>query len=222
MPVTPQDRPIEALREETVDRLIMNYGHGKLSREAFERRLDDALDAKSHDRLLELVEDLDLDVDKQYAEQKRAELGLDPASAAPAPIEDVEHLINVFGGSNRSGAWDVPAEIRMLNVFGGAELDFAHARFSKKATRVRMICVFGGAHFFVRQDMRIVSKVLSVFGGVSNRAPSSPDPSAPTLYITGLAFFGGADIRVKKTARERLQEFAQHFRSMFGSARPPT
>jgi hypothetical protein len=44
MPVTPNDRPIETLREETIDQLIMNYGHGKLSREAFERRLDEALD----------------------------------------------------------------------------------------------------------------------------------------------------------------------------------
>jgi len=48
MPVTPHDRPIDALREQTVDQLIMNYGHGKLSREAFERRLDEALDSKSH------------------------------------------------------------------------------------------------------------------------------------------------------------------------------
>jgi len=45
MSVAPQDRPIDALREETVDQLIMNYGHGKLSRAAFERRLDEALDA---------------------------------------------------------------------------------------------------------------------------------------------------------------------------------
>ena len=31
MPIRPEDRPIDALREQTVDRLIMNYGHGHLS-----------------------------------------------------------------------------------------------------------------------------------------------------------------------------------------------
>ena len=46
MPVPPQDRPLTAVREETIDRLIVNYGHGKLSLEAFERRLDEALDAR--------------------------------------------------------------------------------------------------------------------------------------------------------------------------------
>ena len=84
MPVTPHDRPIDALREETVDQLIMNYGHGKLSREAFERRLDEALDTKSHERLLELTKDLDLKTDRQYAAQKKAELGIrvEPAAAS--------------------------------------------------------------------------------------------------------------------------------------------
>ena len=56
MPVVPQDRPINALREETIDQLIVNYGHGKLSLAAFERRLDEALDTQSHDRLLELTQ----------------------------------------------------------------------------------------------------------------------------------------------------------------------
>ena len=55
MPVAPQDRPLASLREETIDRLIVNYGHGKLSLEAFERRLDQALDAQTHDRLLALT-----------------------------------------------------------------------------------------------------------------------------------------------------------------------
>ncbi len=86
MPVTPHDRPIDALREETVDQLIMNYGHGKLSREAFERRLDEALDTKTHERLLELTKDLDLKIDRQYASQKKAELGIrvEPAAAPRA------------------------------------------------------------------------------------------------------------------------------------------
>jgi hypothetical protein len=33
--------------------------------------------------------------------------------------------------------------------------------------------------------------------------------------------FGGVDIRVKKTPKERLQEFADHLRTMFSTAPPP-
>src|SRR5215207_8773919 len=104
MPVTPNDRPIDALREETVDQLIMNYGHGKLSREAFERRLDEALDTKSHERLLALTQDLDLKADWEYTAQKKAELGIRVDPSPTTGPDDYEHIINVFAGNNRRGA----------------------------------------------------------------------------------------------------------------------
>jgi hypothetical protein len=220
MPVTAQDRPIEALREEIVDQLIMNYGHGKLSREAFERRLDAALDAKDHDKLLELVRDLDLKTDRQYAERKKAELGIHVEPSRTHDNEKPEHMINVFGGTRRSGAWDVPAEIKLVNVFGGTDLDFSDARFAAKTTRITMFCLFGGANFYVREGMRTVSKAVCIFGGINNRAPSTTDPNAPTLIIEGLALFGGADIRIKKTPRQRLQEFASALRTMFDAGAP--
>src|SRR6185503_7612878 len=104
--------------------LIMNYGHGKLSREAFERRLDEALDTKSHDKLLELTRDLDLKADRQYTAQKKAELGIRVEPAAVSSADDTEHVVNIFAGNSRKGAWHVPRTIRIFNVFGGTELDF--------------------------------------------------------------------------------------------------
>jgi hypothetical protein len=219
MPVTPQDRPLDSLREETVDQLIMNYGHGRLSREAFERRLDAALDAKSHDELLELSRDLDLKTDTEYAAKKKAELGI---RVEPDAVDagDVEHMINIFSGTHRRGAWDVPPEIRMINVFGGSDLDFSNARFAAKTTRITMFCMFGGASFYVREGIRTVSKAICIFGGIDNRAPSPTDSDAPTIVIEGLALFGGAHIRVKKTAKQRLREFASTLRAMFDPEPP--
>jgi hypothetical protein len=221
MPVVAHDRPIDALREEAVDRLIMNYGHGKLSREAFERRLDEALDTKSHDKLLELTADLDLAADKQYASRKKAELDIRLDDSAAAQVDDVWHMVNIFGGSTRRGAWDVPREIRMLNLFGGAELDFTDARFSAQTTRITMFCMFGGASFYVREGMRTVTKTFAIFGGIDDRAPSSPDRNAPTLIIQGVALFGGAEIKIKKTAKQRLHEFASTLKTMFNATEPP-
>ncbi|HVY67193.1 MAG TPA: DUF1707 domain-containing protein [Gammaproteobacteria bacterium] len=218
MPVTPQDRPIEALREQTVDQLIMNYGHGHLSREAFERRLDQALDAESTEQLVELTRDLDLKADTDYTAQKKAELGIRVEPTATA--DEVEHMINVFGGTTRRGAWDVPGEIKLINVFGGSELDFSNARFTARTTRIMMFCMFGGASFRVHEGMRVKSKAICIFGGVDNRAGSPSDPDAPTLIIEGIALFGGADIRIKKTPKQRFQEFANTLRSMFDPEPP--
>jgi hypothetical protein len=220
MPVTPQDRPIDALREETVDRLIMNYGHGKLSREAFERRLDEALDTKSHERLLELTEDLDLKTDRQYTAQKKPELGIKVDTSAGSRIDEADTIINVFAGNNRRGAWDVPRSIRMINVFGGSELDFTDARFTSDTTYITVFCLFGGVNIRVRDGMRTISKALCIFGGVDNRGGTTTDPNAPLLVIEGLAMFGGVDIRVKKTPKQRLHEFADQLRTMFDPEPP--
>jgi hypothetical protein len=219
MPVNPSDRPIEVLRDETVDQLIMNYGHGKLSREAFERRLDEALDAKTHDKLLELTQDLDLKTDRQYTAQKKAELGIHLEPAPPADADDTEHVINVFAGSDRKGAWHVPRVIRVINVFGGADLDFSEARFTSETTYMTVFCLFGGVDIRLREGMRTLSKAVAIFGGVDNRAPSTTDPNAPLLVIEGFVLFGGVDIRVRKTPKERLREFADQLRALFETER---
>jgi hypothetical protein len=219
MPVTPQDRPLDALREETVDQLIMNYGHGHLSREAFERRLDEALDTKSHERLLELTRDLDLKADRAYTQQKKAELGIQVDTSAAARLDETEHMINILGGNTRKGAWDVPHVIRVFNVLGGAELDFTDARFTAETTYITVFCLFGGVNIRVRDGMRTVSKAVCIFGGVDNRGGTTTDPNAPLLVIEGLALFGGVDIRVKKTPKQRFTEFAEQLRAMFDA--PP-
>jgi hypothetical protein len=219
MPVAPQDRPLDALREETVDQLIMNYGHGHLSREAFERRLDEALDTKSHERLLELTGDLDLKADRAYTQQKKAELGIRVDTSAAARLDETEHMINILGGNTRKGAWDVPHAIRVINVLGGAELDFTDARFTAETTYITVFCLFGGVNIRVRDGMRTVSKAVCIFGGVDNRGGTTTDPNAPLLVIEGLALFGGVDIRVKKTPKQRFTEFAEQVRAMFDA--PP-
>lgn len=215
MPIPAEDRPLGALRAETIDRLILNYGHGKLSLDAFERRLDQAIDAKSHDVLTRLTEDLDVIPDERYADTKQRELSM---SAAPGSSKDVEHLIHVFAGSNRAGAWTVAREIRMLNIFGGADLDFSDARFSAPTTRIRMVCIFGGATLRVPEGVDVQSNALCFFGGIDNRARALDGGGGPTLIIEGLLFFGGAKIAVKRSLRERLIGFADALRSTFGQA----
>jgi hypothetical protein len=219
MPVSPSDRPIDALRDETVDLLIMNYGHGELSREAFERRLDEALEAKTHDKLLELTKDLDLKTDRRYTAQKKAELGIQLEGAAPADGDDAETVVNIFAGSGRKGPWHVPRAVRVINVFGGADLDFTDARFTSETTYITVFCLFGGVDVRVREGMRTLSKAVAIFGGVDNRAPSTTDPNAPLLVIEGLVLFGGVDIRVRKTPKQRLREFADQMRAMFETER---
>jgi hypothetical protein len=219
MPVAAEDKPLEALRSATVDRLISNYGHGELSLEAFERRLDRALDAKSHEALIALTEDLETFAEEDSARHERKELGLraDPSSTSAAG--NVEYMVHAFSGSHRRGQWTVPREIRMLHVFGGAELDFSNARFSAATTRIKMLFLFGGVKLYVPEGVNTVSKAFCFFGGVDNRTASSSDPDAPTLVLEGLLLFGGARVKLKRTLKQRLVEFAETLRGTLAPTR---
>lgn len=219
MPIPSEDRPISALRSETVDRLIMNYGHGRLSLDAFERRLDEALDAQSHEALAPLTADLDLEPDTDYIDRKRAELGMAAESDRPVAARQAERMVNVFSGTHRRGIWTAPETIHMFNVFGGCELDFSQATFSSREVRIKMHCVFGGAKVLVSEDIDVVSEAICIFGGVDNRGPCTGDPDARRIVIEGLLLFGGARVRVKRSWRETCIAFADSIRSMFA---PPT
>lgn len=218
MPVTPQDRPLDTVRAETVDRLIMNYGHGRLSLEAFERRLDEAFDATDHGTLEALTADLDLEIDEEYLARKKAELRLQYPYRAS---KNIEHVVNVFSASGRTGVWTAPEEIRVFTIFGATDLDFTDARFASRETRVKVFCLFGAIDIFVRADVSTSVKTICVFGAVDNKVPASEDRSTAQLTVEGLVLFGAMDAKIKTTLKDRLLEFAGTLRQMFAAETPP-
>lgn len=212
MPVVIEDRPIETVREEVIDQLIMNYSHGKLSYEAFERRLDVAMASQSNQEIADLAKDLDLNVNTDYQEKKQRNFY---ANVSPNENDNIEYLVNIFGGSDRSGAWAVPKEIRTISIFGGCDIDFSEATFSHARTTVRVFCLFGGDDIYVPENINVVSKAFCIFGGVDNKAPSVADRNAPTIIVEGLCIFGGIDIKLKLTIKEKFVAFADSMKKMF-------
>lgn len=52
MPIKTGDRPVKNVREEVIDQLVINYGHAEITLEAFERRLDIAMDTEDRGAIL--------------------------------------------------------------------------------------------------------------------------------------------------------------------------
>ena len=217
MPVTPADQPIETLREAAIDQLVMNYGHNKLSMEAFDRRLEQAMDATSHEQLAALTEDLELQVDQNYLQKKQATFGKGYENQLH---HEVETMWNIMGGSNRGGQWEVPKEIRMINIMGGGELDFTDAHFTHNVTILKIYSVMGGAAIYVPEGIRVKSKVFSFMGGFGDRAPYSNQEDCPTLIIEGIMFMGGAEVKVKKSFKQRMLEFGNSIKTFLEPENP--
>ena len=70
----------------------------------------------------------------------------------------------------------MPRVIRIINIFGGTELDFTDARFTAETTYITVFCLFGGVNIRVRDGMRTISKAVCIFGGVDNRAAADVGP----------------------------------------------
>jgi hypothetical protein len=214
MPVLLEDRPIEQVRQEAIDKLIFNYSHGVISAEAFERRLDKAMASQVHQEIVDQVADLELQTDSGYEQQKDDRFKVNYGST---DADASETIVNIFGGSDRSGQWSVPKEVKVFSLFGGSDIDFSDAIFSSPQVTIKVLCIFGGDNIYVPENINVVSKAFCIFGGVSNKAPSISYKQAPTLTIEGFVLFGGVNISIKRTIKEKFVAFANQLKTMFNS-----
>ena len=150
MAVVIEDRPIESVRDEVIDQLIMNYSHGKLSYEAFERRLDKAMSSQSNVEIKTLAEDLELEVDKAFVDNKKQDFAAKySVDFSQSDEHQTDYLVNIFAGSNRSGQWSTAKQIRTISVFGGSTIDFSDANFCHPVVTVKAFCLFGGDNIYI-------------------------------------------------------------------------
>lgn len=220
MSVILEDRPIEMVRSEVIDQLIMNYSHAELSYEAFERRLDQAMEFQNHKDLVQLVEDLPLAVDRAFVEGKKE--GLAP-NFVSGEAEDVDYMVNIFSGSHRSGIWQVAKEIRCFSLFSGTDIDFTDAKFSQSEVNIKVFSFFSGTDIFVPENVNIVSKVFCIFGGIDNRLSNQSSQvldianatNQPTILIEGLVIFSGINIEVRRSMKEKLVGLAEGLKKLF-------
>jgi hypothetical protein len=214
MSVILEDRPTETVRSEVIDQLIMNYSHGELSYEAFERRLDQAMELQCNKALTELTEDLPLTVDKAFVESKKHDLAPNIVSG---DADDVEYMVNVFSGNTRGGIWTVPKEIRSFSLFSGSDIDLTDAKFTQNELRIKVFCLFSGNNIYIPENVNVISKAFCIFGGIDYQTATQVNPNmvAPTIIIEGVCIFSGIDIKVRRTIKEKLVEMAGSLKKLF-------
>ncbi|MFT4924444.1 MAG: hypothetical protein ACI8WB_000522 [Phenylobacterium sp.] len=215
MPVNIEDRPIETVREEVIDQLIMNYGHAEISLEAFERRLDQAMDSKCTKELAQLTADLDLKVDQGYIDSKNQDIG---SNYRPGNAEEEDRIISILGNSGRSGPWKVAKQTNLLSIFADTKIDFTDAQFSQAQSHIKIFSLFASCKIYIPENIHVVSKTVGIFGSVhykpSSKSTPKPLPNAPTLYVEGYSIFSDVNIEIKRTIKERFLTFADGLKRM--------
>lgn len=215
MSVIFEDRPLEKVREETIDQLVMNYSHGELSAEAFERRLEQAMDATTHDQLAHLVSDLELKPDTSYDHMKAQQF---QPQYGEGRVQATENVVSILSSNERCGAWTVPRQITLYSLLGSIELDFTDAVFQHPDVTIKVVGGLSSVEIFVPEEVTISTNVFSVLGSTENKAPSMGNlKQAPHIRIQGFQVLSSVEIKVKRTIKEKFVAFANSLKGTFQS-----
>jgi predicted membrane protein len=117
------------------------------------------------------------------------------------PLSDEVNQIDdtaVFGGGDRLMRSQHFKGGRITAVFGGSSFDFRKASLEPGTNTIDVFCIFGGTKLIIPDDWNIKIRVMSIFGGFSDKRHISPEirtNEETQLIITGLAIFGGGEIK---------------------------
>ncbi len=212
----PPKAPLEAAREDAVQRLQTAFGEGDLTLSEYDERLE--LTQRARDAL-----DLELatrDLPGAPAAPPKPEAPREAPASAPgravaAPAARPKPMLALFSGVERRGVWEVPERLQVVSIFGGVQLDLRKAALAGPRTVIECVAIFGGVEIAVPPDVRVEVDGVGVFGGFTQDRGDAPLPpeDAPVVVIQGFALFGGVAVSTREPER--------HPWKRLGPPRPP-
>lgn len=193
-------RASDADRDRVADQLREALAEGRLTPDEHAERLDAVYAAKTYAELAPIVEDLpatgrpDLPPPEQRP-QPAMDVAGSGASSLPTPARHAANIVAIFSGADRKGRWLVEPHTTIAAVFGGVDLDLRQAVLSQREVTINVTCVFGGIDIKVPPGVRVINSVAAVFGGIDLPSDDPLEPDAPVIRLTGVAFFGGVDVK---------------------------
>ncbi|MBB6129258.1 LiaF transmembrane domain-containing protein [Mucilaginibacter lappiensis] len=110
--------------------------------------------------------------------------------------DDYLDAVSIFGGVNKTILSKNFKGGEIVNIFGGAELDFTQADINGRVY-IDITQVFGGTKIIVPSNWQVVSDLAAVFAGVDDKRIRSTASANndKILVLKGTSIFAGVDIR---------------------------
>ncbi len=124
--------------------------------------------------------------------------GVPPGGPSPYPPTGDDYLdtVSVFGSVKKTVLSKNFRGGEIVNVFGGAELDFTQADINGKVI-IDITQIFGGVKMIVPPHWQVVPDIAAVFAGIEDKRMKSTASvgSEKILVLKGVSIFAGVDIR---------------------------
>ncbi len=206
MPGPDQMRISDADREKVAQVLHMAMSEGRITINELEERLTTVYAAKTAGDLKPVTADLPNAGTGAAVEVASSRvLGFPDNRIGGHPGSGAS--IAVMSGASRKGSWVVPPQHNSFAFWGGVDIDLRQARFAEKHSTITAVAIMGGINIIVPDDVNVEVTGIGFMGGfeLEDRALTPPaSPTAPTIKITGLAFWGG--VVVKRKPRKDVPE----------------
>jgi uncharacterized protein DUF1707/cell wall-active antibiotic response 4TMS protein YvqF len=188
-------------REQAAEVLREAAGHGRITMDELDERLELAYGAKTYADLAVVTRDLPQSVQA-------------PGPAGrPVPVGRIggtprnKFSIAIMSGARRAGRWVLPRSYTAVAVMGGVELDLREAQFSEPEATIYAYTVMGGIEITVPEDVDVDVSGIAFMGGFDHNASGPGAPGAPRLRVLGFALMGGVDVRRKPVrARDAIKD----------------
>jgi predicted membrane protein len=121
----------------------------------------------------------------------------EPSTAGFRPTaDDYLDAVSVFGGVKKTILSKNFKGGEIVNVFGGAELDFTQANINGQVV-IDITQIFGGTKIVVPPHWRVVPDLAAIFASVDDKRirTTAPADSDKILILKGVSIFAGVDIR---------------------------
>jgi predicted membrane protein len=112
--------------------------------------------------------------------------------------KDIIDDVSIFGGGTKIISSDNFRGGNITAVFGGSEINLTGCRLADGDQIIDALMVFGGTTIVVPKDWNVVVNITSILGGFSDKSIKDPNilpDQSRTLYVKGLALFGGGELK---------------------------
>ncbi|MEU0968615.1 DUF1707 domain-containing protein [Streptomyces sp. NPDC005917] len=206
----PELRASDADRERVAEVLRDALAEGRLDMEEFEERLEATYKARTYGELTPITRDLPAAAGSPAVSLSLSKSPCESGSWGSRIVGgegSSSWAVAVMSGFQRKGRWTAPKRFNSVAFWGGGEIDLREANFADREIEINCVAIMGGISVLVPPGVEVVMRGIGIMGGFDHREEGTPpDPNAPRVIVTGLAFWGGVEVEHKVTKAERRQQ----------------
>jgi predicted membrane protein len=109
--------------------------------------------------------------------------------------------VSIFGGGEKIITSQNFKGGKITNIFAGSEINFLGAQLAPGPVYLDVFTLFGGTTLIIPAGWKVKVDMVPIFGGFSDKREYKREElgkDKPELYIKGLTFFGGGELKSYK------------------------